>query len=206
MLKQDIEFVEHAAAIKKEFDCPKAIHASWAKNTGKTFFQVAEKMRQAGLQTAFTLALQSLGDQPLTLMQRKNMKVNEWEELADWLIKQGFDLYAELIWGVPGETYESFIEGYDRLAEKVSRITIYGHLLIPNTEFTENRSEHGFVTVRGEVHDFEYVIAHNTMTIADNIRAHRFIFWARVLADFLVFRRLWFPLRKLINLPQSKSS
>ena len=64
---------------------------------GTVIFQVAEKMRQAGLQTTFTLALQSLVDQPLTLMQRKNMKVNEWEELADWLIKQGFDLYAELI-------------------------------------------------------------------------------------------------------------
>src|SRR5262249_37196537 len=51
--------------------------------------------------------------------------------------------------------------------------------------------------------DFEYVLAHNTMTIAENLRMKRFILWARSMAEHLVFRHIWAPLRELADISQS---
>ena len=76
-------------------------------------------------------------------MHRKNMKLNEFEDLARWLQAEGLDTYAELIWGLPGETADTFIKGYDRISEHVSKIAIYPHLILPNTDFDKNRDRYG---------------------------------------------------------------
>jgi hypothetical protein len=150
------------------------------------------------------LALQSLSEDTLTTMNRRNMKLNDWEDLAAWLDEEGLDCYAELIWGAPGETVESFISGYDRLARWTSRIAVYPVLLLPNTDYAERASEFGIKSVRGDTDDFEYVLTHNTMSFADNQRMQRFLFWARVVAENAVLRYSWLPLRVLAGLPQSK--
>ena len=46
-------------------------------------------------------------------MNRRNMRLNDWHDLVDWLTTEGLECYAELIWGTPGESVESFLSGYD---------------------------------------------------------------------------------------------
>ena len=132
------------------------------------------------------------------------MKVNDWEDLAEWLHKEGLDCYAELIWGAPGETVESFMHGYDRLSRHVSRIAVYPILLLPNTDYAEKKNEYGIVSVRGDHDDFEYVLAHDPMTFAENQLMQRFLYWSRVLADAAVLRLSWVALRELGSVSQSK--
>jgi hypothetical protein len=160
-------------------------------------------MKRAGMRSSFTLALQSLSEDTLQLMNRRNMKVNDWQELVQWLQEEGLECYAEIIWGAPGESLESFLRGYDRLAAHVSRIAVYPLLLLPNSEYHDRRSEYGFISVRGDTDDFGYVLAHNTMTLEENLTARRFVFWARVIAENLVLRNLWGPARTLAGLTQS---
>ena len=56
--------------------------------------------------------------------------------------------------------------------------------------------------LRGERDDFEYVVANKTISFEDNRRMHRFIFWARVVADNQIFRYIWGPLRLLEGIGQ----
>jgi radical SAM C-methyltransferase len=204
LLPIDEEFVDDVIEIRARTGYPRALESSWAKNKSKVFYRIVRKMKEAGLRSSFTLALQTLDESTLGLMNRKNMKVNEWEELVAWLNAEGLECYAELIWGAPGETVESFLRGYDRLSHYVSRIAVYPILLLPNTDYTEKRNEYGIVSVRGDHDDFEYILAHNTMSIADNQGMQRFLFWSRVLADAAVFRYSWPALRVLGGMPQSK--
>ena len=120
------------------------------------------------------------------------------------LRKEGLDCYAELIWGAPGETCESFLHGYDMLAKYMTRIAVYPLLLLPNTEYASDKSRFGFTTVRGDQDDFEYVLASNTMTINENLAMKKFILWARAMAEHLVFRHIWAPLRELAEMTQSE--
>lgn len=204
MLPGDREFVEDLIDIRDRYGYPRALESSWAKNKSKVFYDIVKKMKDVGLRSSFTLALQSLSEDVLDAMNRKNMKVNEWEELAFWLQREGLDCYAELIWGAPGETIESFTEGYDRLSQYVSRIAVYPILLLPNTDYSEKKNEYGIVSVRGDNDDFEYVLAHNTMSFEENQRMQRFLFWSRVIADAAVLRHTWAPLRRYGGVTQSQ--
>jgi len=202
MFKEDEEFVETIIKVREKYGFPRSFETSWAKNKSKTFYGLVERMKETGLRSSFTLALQTLSDESLTLMKRKNMKVNDWRGLAGWLKAQGLACYSELIWGTPGETCDSFIEGYAALSEHVSRIAVYPLLIMPNTDYSNNREQHGFVLLRGERDDFEYVVSNRTMSYEDNKRMLKFIFWARVVAENQIFRYIWTPLRLLEGIGQ----
>jgi radical SAM superfamily enzyme YgiQ (UPF0313 family) len=204
MLPIDLELVEDLIALKERYGFPRAFETSWAKNKSKVFFQIVRRMKEAGMKSSFTLALQSLTPAALDTMNRRNMKVNAWQDLVEWLNREGMECYAELIWGAPGDTVEAFLDGYDQLAEHVNRIAVYPIMLLPNTEYMERKELHGIVSLRGDHDDFEYVLAHRTMTFADNARMQRFLFWARVMAENAVLRHCWRPLRLLAGLSQSQ--
>src|SRR5262249_1205606 len=122
---------------------------------------------------------------------------------AAWIAGEGMDAYAELIWGMPGETCESFFEGYDRIAGCVSRIATYPHLVLPNTSFDRDREKFDLVPLRGVDDDVEYVFSHATMSFEDNLRVQRFLFWSRLVAEHGLLRCIWTPLRMLANVNQS---
>ncbi|ONI89765.1 B12-binding domain-containing radical SAM protein [Saccharothrix sp. ALI-22-I] len=204
MLPGDYEFIKALIETRDRYGFPRALETSWAKNKSKTFYKIVRTMKDAGMKSSFTLALQTLNDSALDLMRRRNMKVNDWEDLTTWLAGEGLDCYAELIWGAPGETVESFMEGYDRLAQRMSRIAVYPLLLLPNTDYMEKKELYGIKSVRGDNDDFEYLLAHDTMTFAENQEMQKFMFWARVVAENAVLRHSWVALRRLAGLSQSQ--
>jgi radical SAM C-methyltransferase len=203
ILPIDAEFVADMIEVRDQYGYPQALETSWAKNKSKLFYDIVHTMKQAGMRSSFTLALQTLSDDALKMMNRRNMKVNDWEDLAEWLDKEGLDCYAELIWGAPGETVESFMEGYDRLSRHVSRIAVYPLQLLPNTDYAEKKHEYGIVSVRGDRDDFEYILSHDTMTLAENQLVKRFLFWSRVMAENAVLRSFWVAVRELTDIKQS---
>jgi len=203
ILPIDAEFVADMIEVRDRYGYPQALETSWAKNKSKLFYDIVHTMKQAGMRSSFTLALQTLSDDALKTMNRRNMKVNEWEDLAEWLDKEGLDCYAELIWGAPGETVESFMDGYDRLSRHVSRIAVYPLQLLPNTDYAEKKQEYGIVSVRGDRDDFEYILSHDTMTLAENQFVKRFLFWSRVMAENAVLRSFWVAIRELTDIKQS---
>ncbi len=204
LLEADEEFVELVIKTKEKYRYPDALITSWAKNKSPRFFKIVRELKQHNLHSLFTVALQTLDDAALTNMQRKNMKVNQWESMVDALHEEGLECYGELIWGAPGETVESFLSGYDRLAKKVSRIAVYPMLVLPNTDYAQNRELHGFVTIRGEDDDFEYVLANRSSTLSENIEMQRFVFYARVFGEQQFLRHVWRPLLDLLGMTQSQ--
>ncbi|WP_320066127.1 KedN5 family methylcobalamin-dependent radical SAM C-methyltransferase [Micromonospora sp. RTGN7] len=204
LLAGDEEFVEDLIHTRERRGYPRALETSWAKNKSDRFHRIVRDLRRHGFQSSFTLALQSLSDSALTGMRRRNMRLNDWEALAAWLAREGLDCYAELIWGAPGETVESFLAGYDRLAENVSRIVVYPMLLLPNTGYATERDRHGLVTVRGEHDDFEYVLSSDGAGLAEHLAMQRFMYFARVLGEHQFLRHVWTPARVIAGVRQSE--
>ncbi|MFH8477128.1 KedN5 family methylcobalamin-dependent radical SAM C-methyltransferase [Streptomyces sp. NPDC018000] len=204
LLREDEEFLDDLLRVRRKYGFPKRLETSWAKNKSAGFYRIMEKMKQSGMHSAFILALQTMDDSVLDLMRRRNMKLNDWESLVAWLTEHEITPYLELIWGAPGETVASFLDGYDRAARHTPFIAVHPLMLLPNTEYHDKRQEHGLVTVRGEQDDFDYVLSHNTMTLADNERMLRFICWNRVLARSLWLHNIWVALRELADIPQSR--
>ena len=204
MMPSDREFLEDLIEVRAEHSFPQFLTTSWAKNKGKRFYEIVRMMRQAGLSADFTLAIQTLDPDALRTSRRQNMPINKFEDLCEWLHDEGLGSYAEMIWGLPGETCESFLGAYDRIARFVPKIATYSNLLLPNTAYDLERAEHEFVTLRGQDYDFEYVLAHRTMTLADNRWMHGFMFWARIIAEHMFLSYVWHPLREWCGLSQSE--
>lgn len=204
MLPADRDFLHDFLEVRARHSYPRALTVSWAKNKGKVFYDMVRTMKQTGLQADFTLAIQTLEPAALETSRRKNMKLNDFEDLCQWLHREGLESYAEMIWGLPGETYDSFLRGYDRVAQYVSRVATYTNLLLPNTTYDSERKEHGIVTIRGQDYDFEYILAHNTMSLDDNRRMHEFMFWARSMAEFMFLNYIWDSARLLCGRTQSQ--
>jgi radical SAM C-methyltransferase len=205
LLPRDEEFVEDFIHLRERYGFPLTLESSWAKNKSNRFRRIVSTMKEAGVRTSFTLALQTLDEAVLEGMRRNNMRINQWHELVDWLDDQDMTCLAELIWGAPGDTYDSFLDGYDRLAQRVPRIATYPLLILPNTAYDETRAEHGFVTVRGDRDDFEYILAHKTVSLEENLEMQRFLYWARILAENSILRLVWRPLREVLGLSQSQA-
>jgi hypothetical protein len=203
MLLADREFLEDLIATRSRHQFPQVLTTSWAKNKGKLFFEIVQSMRRAGFSSDFTLAIQTLDPNALRTSRRQNMALNKFEDLCEWLRNEGMSSYAEMIWGLPGETVESFLSAYDRIARFVPRIATYSNLLLPNTAYAHEREQHKFVTIHGQDCDFEYVLTHATMTLEDNQRMHGFMFWARIIAEFMFFQHIWGPLREYCGMFQS---
>jgi radical SAM superfamily enzyme YgiQ (UPF0313 family) len=204
MQPQDEEFLDDVIRMRERTGYPRAVEASWAKNKSATFYRIVRKMKAADLHSSFTIALQTLNDTALRAMNRRNMRVNDWQDLVDWLAAEGLECYAELIWGAPGDSVESFLSGYDELAQRVSRIAAYPLMILPNTDYQAKRAELGLITSRGQTDDFEYLLASNTMTLKENLKMQGFLLWARAAAENSFFRHIWRPVRRYAGLTQSQ--
>ena len=81
MFREDAQFVEDLLDIKATYGYPRSLETSWAKNKSANFRSIVSLMRAGGLRSSFTIALQSLDDTALTLMNRRNMPLNNWRSL-----------------------------------------------------------------------------------------------------------------------------
>lgn len=205
MLPEDREFLDDLIATRTRYGNPRNMVNSWAKNKSKVFYEIVETMQLTGLTGDFTLALQTLAPAALKTSNRNNMRLNQFDDLCEWLNARGLASYVELIWGLPGETFDSFLDGYDRAACYTPRIATYTNMVLPNSEYDKLRSKYGFVTMRGNDYDFEYILRHNTMSSDDNVRMHGFLFWSRMLSEHLYLRHVWQPLRLLAGISQSRA-
>ncbi|WP_256508385.1 KedN5 family methylcobalamin-dependent radical SAM C-methyltransferase [Crossiella sp. SN42] len=204
MLPADEDFLDDLLAVRARYGYPRSLETSWAKNKSAGFFRIMAKLREAGMHNSFILALQTMDEATLSRMRRRNMRLNEWEDLVGWLTEREMNVYLELIWGAPGETVETFLAGYDRAARHTPFVAVHQLMVLPNTGYHDKREQYGLVTVRGEQDDFEYVLAHDTMTMADNERMGRFLCWNRVLARGRLLHGVWTALRELAGIPQSQ--
>ncbi|MDI3419570.1 B12-binding domain-containing radical SAM protein [Streptomyces luteolus] len=155
---------------------------TWAKNSNKRILEMAALLRDGGLLAPVTLSTQSFSPTVLDLAQRSNIRLDNFRRLQSEFRDLGIPTYTDLIWGMPGETYESFLAGVEETLAAGGSPVIFPLLLLNNTDYTRERFRHEQQLVvrdlpfdvsdpelRGDV-----VVAHATMTEADWLRGLEF--------------------------------
>ena len=86
-----------------------------------------------------TIALQSFNPDVLKAVKRKNVHSGKLKEFIDMYEKEGIGSYVELIWGLPEETIDSFIDGVTYIMEEGYHTYLDVHLmmLLPNAPINE---------------------------------------------------------------------
>jgi putative methyltransferase len=151
MMREDVEQVAALVETKAMYGFPRKIRAAWAKKHNPRLRQIAIDLERAGMQKGVTLALQSMNDDVLEAVKRRNIKIDDLAELSTWYRDNGIPTYVELILGLPGETYDSWADGFSKLldASPHQGINVYVCMKLENSELNapEYIAEYGIKTV-----------------------------------------------------------
>lgn len=224
MLARDEEITEYMAQIRKECNYPRVFCTQNTKNSTERSYRIQKRLYDAGLSGGVTLSFQSLNPTTLQNVKRANISLDVFSELQHRYTREGVTTYTDIIVGLPGETYDSFVDGFSTLIAGGQHhyLFFYNCQLLPNAEISDPHSveQYGLVTVEQEmvaVHSTieqcrqeetpEYVqtvIATNTMPKEQWVRAKTFM-W---MSDLVYFGRLlqipFVVLHELYNLPYGR--
>jgi radical SAM superfamily enzyme YgiQ (UPF0313 family) len=137
--------------IQQNYGFPNAYTISWAKNQKKEIIEIVKRLVNNGARMGLTVSVQSLDDNVLEVIKRKNMGINQIEDIFERCDKENIPVITELILGLPGETLTSWKENYYRLfrANNHTGITTYNAQILENAEM--NLSQRKFYKIESTV-------------------------------------------------------
>ena len=155
MHRRDIQIAEKLVETKLRTGYPDKFRTCWGKNISEQIFKIANLLHAHGLEKGITLARQTNSKAALENVKRDNIKLEAYSDLEKKFNDLQIPVYAEMIMGLPGETYKSWTDGLGSLLDTKVRnqIFIYQAEVYPNTEFNEDsyRKKHGIKTKKIEL-------------------------------------------------------
>lgn len=134
MFERDVEIAEYIVELNKKTGFPKVFRPCYEKNSAERVFQISKTLNSRGLDKGATMAYQTLCDDALKNINRKNLTMEHFSDLMASYTSANIPTYSELILGLPGETAESFCQGLCKLlrAGQHNSISVYYCELLPN--------------------------------------------------------------------------
>ena len=185
MHKRDYDIALKLVENKTRSGYPEKFRTCWGKNTSKRIFKISSLMHYYELDKGMTLARQSNSKEVLKNIKRDNIKLEAYSILQKKFNLINVPVYAEMILGLPGESYTSWKDGIDELLESGlnNQLYVYQAEVYPNTELgnKDYQKKFGIVTKRTQLNEIhcsprdqkwlkefqEIVIQTNAMSIND---------------------------------------
>ena len=175
---RDVEIAKYAAETKAKYGYPKALSVQNAKNAADRVFQAQYILAQAGLNKGVTLAFQSRDPQTLKDIKRANIADEEFRRLQKLFTEHDMETYSDMIIGLPGESYDSFVTGVSRTITDGQHNRIqFGNLsILPNAEMGDPAYLERFgmktmkvraVTYHGSVYEPEWEVSEHEELVTE---------------------------------------
>jgi radical SAM superfamily enzyme YgiQ (UPF0313 family) len=153
--KRDVDIAEYVANIRKTTGFPHGFSVQNTKNATERAYQSQKILADAKLNKGVALSMQSLDPTTLKNIKRDNISLETYFELARRFTADKVETYSDLILALPGETYDSFCNGVDKLIRlgQHNRIQFNNCSILPNAEMgnPEYLRRFGIKTVRSEI-------------------------------------------------------
>jgi radical SAM superfamily enzyme YgiQ (UPF0313 family) len=183
MYPRDLEICKIISDCQKNHNFPTLIQTTTGKNQKD---KIIKSVKQLNGALRLMMSVQSMDDQVLENIQRSNISVDHMLDLAPTIEEEGLSTTAEVILGLPGETYESHVKTLkDLVKANINYVRSYTLMLINGSEMNTpiQRKKWGFKTkFRILPKDFvklkngkkvieteEVVIATNTLTFEEYV-------------------------------------
>ncbi len=155
ILKRDREIVQYVADSKEKYGYPYALSVQNTKNVSEHTYQIQKVLAAAGLSKGVSLSLQSLDKKTLQYVKRSNISTEGFQELQHSFTADNIETYTDLIIGLPGETYESLVNGVSAIISNGQHNRIqFGNLaVLPNAEMgdPEYQKKYGMEIVETKI-------------------------------------------------------
>ena len=127
MIPGDIETCNAITDVQTRFDYPHKLLTTTGKNNKK---KIIESIKSLSNSLSLSMSVQSMDDQVLKNIKRDNISKDVMLELAPVIKENNMNTVAEVILGLPGETYQSHLETIRKLISAKLDDVIYLYLSI----------------------------------------------------------------------------
>ncbi len=134
--EKDYAIVDAFLQIKAETGYPEMFKCCATDSNEIQQFNIHKKLNDCKMLKGASLALQTLTPVVLKNMNRKNISLERFKKLSDMYNEANIPTYTELIYGLPGETYDSFADSINTLLETATPKSgfMYFCELLPNSD------------------------------------------------------------------------
>jgi len=193
MLPGDLETCDAIVDIQNKYDFPHKVLSTTGKNNKE---KIIESINRLNGTMALSMSVQSMDQKVLENIRRANISTTKMIELAPAIKKYDIRTTSEIIMGLPGETYQSHIDGIKELIDaEMDYIVIHSCMLLPGSEMAtpKDREKWNFKTkFRIIPRDFvklssgkniceieEIVVGSDVMSFEENLELRRlgFVLW-----------------------------
>lgn len=151
MLPRDIELAQELAEVKSLTGFPRVAYTQMTKNKSDRAFEAQKILYDAKMNPSSTLSLQSLSPDTLKAIKRDNISSEVYRELLRRFVAADMPAYTDYLVGLPGETWESFVDGICQLLEQGQHqeIRFWNVYVLPNAEMAQPtyRAQHQLETL-----------------------------------------------------------
>ena len=127
MFPRDFEIVDEFLRVKEKYGQPEVFKCCTTEGGGEKEFNINKKLNDCGIFKGASLALQTLAPEALANIGRKNMTIDKFRRLTAMYNAAGITAYSEVIYGLPGETYETFTENLDLIIRSGTTKSFFMH-------------------------------------------------------------------------------
>ena len=110
---RDYDIAAKIGELKTNAGFPKFFMVNWTKNSSTKVLRTAAKLRESGIESRMTLGRQSFSPDTLTAINRQNIKLSTYDDLKQEAAVNNVASYTELILGLPGDSYQSFVDSIE---------------------------------------------------------------------------------------------
>ena len=117
ILKRDVEIAEIIKKCSKDYNYPQNVffyNDKRFKETSRKVIEILGDINQSGL----VLALQTENPETLKAINRRNVSEEEIDDAINWASKLNLSTSTELIFGMPHDTKDSFVDLLDRSVDR----------------------------------------------------------------------------------------
>jgi hypothetical protein len=212
LFQRDVEIAHKLRDLRDSRGFPEHVYLYFAKNSSKRVVEIAGILR--GM-TPISLSRQTQNAEVLQNIKRSNIDIETFNALSRQAKELGVDSFAELIYGLPGESVTSFLDGVrEVLGSDVDGLHFFPAMLLDGSEMATSASRELF-GLRGEYRaidsasgdygafaatEFEEIVTTTAVfTRDDYFTVRRLHFVQSVLIDAHAGGRIFYPLRALTN-------
>ena len=211
---RDVEIARRFADIHTRYGYPQQIRVNFAKESNDRVFEISRIFSEHELLMGTTLSMQSMDEDVLAAVERKNIGWRNFQHLSQRYREAGIHTYSELILGLPMETPRSFEDGIGALLEGGNHddIRVFDFMILPNSPINnpESFQKFGLKTVRRKMYldeagqaneSAEFVIETNTLSSDEWVRCQLFSQLVQMLHNGCFTRYVAIHLRRACDLP-----
>ena len=152
---RDIEISQFIVDTKKEFGYPQEIVVNYTKNSTWRLVEIIKIFTAGGIIGQGIISIQTTDEKTLEVINRKNIRTQRYDELAQAFIELNLPLSTDLMIGLPGMTVKSFQTDLQRYIDMDVSVKAYPTQLLPNSPMAEpsymkkyeiKTDEHSFLT------------------------------------------------------------